>query len=94
MLQSTSRESLGIQLKDNVVIFDEAHNINDAVASIHSVSLDEKSIERAHSQLTRYFQKYQTRLKGSNVTYIKQLLLLLQKLISFLHQSLDSKSSG
>jgi hypothetical protein len=32
----STRESLGINLKDSVVIFDEAHNLVDAVTAIHS----------------------------------------------------------
>jgi chromosome transmission fidelity protein 1 len=39
VLQPEARESLGIQLKDAVVIFDEAHNLLDAIHSAHSAAV-------------------------------------------------------
>ncbi len=36
LLHSATRESLGVNLKDCVIIIDEAHNLVDTVTSIHS----------------------------------------------------------
>ena len=36
ILSSQTRQSVGISLKNNVVVFDEAHNIVEAVNQIHS----------------------------------------------------------
>ncbi|KAJ3289712.1 DEAD H (Asp-Glu-Ala-Asp His) box helicase 11 [Rhizoclosmatium sp. JEL0117] len=77
MLQKSTRESLGIKLKGNIVIFDEAHNIIDTITSIYSITLELHQIQRAHFQLQSYLIKYSNRLKGKNVVYIKQILILL-----------------
>lgn len=37
-------------------------------------------ILQSHSQLSQYLERYSSRLKGSNVVYIKQLLVLLKTL--------------
>ena len=39
VLQPEARDSLGIQLKDAIVIFDEAHNLLDAINSAHSAAV-------------------------------------------------------
>ena len=39
LLHERTRQSLGIDLTDQVVIFDEAHNIADAITAMGSVAL-------------------------------------------------------
>jgi chromosome transmission fidelity protein 1 len=36
LLSKSTRESVGIKLEGNIVIFDEAHNLIDAVNQTHS----------------------------------------------------------
>ncbi|KNC95958.1 DNA repair helicase (rad3) [Spizellomyces punctatus DAOM BR117] len=80
LLQKTARESVGITVKGNIVIIDEAHNLIDAITSVHSVSLDSRQLNRSEAQLQSYLQKYKSRLKGKNLAYIRQLLLLIKAL--------------
>ncbi|KAI8613865.1 helicase C-terminal domain-containing protein [Chytriomyces sp. MP71] len=91
MLQKSTRESLGIKLKGNIVIFDEAHNLIDTITSIYSVTLEMHQLRRAQAQLQAYFSKYVGRLKGKNVIYIKQTLILLTALLGQLAK-LDLKT--
>lgn len=39
VLMPDARESLGIDLQDSVLVFDEAHNLLDAINSAHSTSV-------------------------------------------------------
>ncbi|TPX68230.1 hypothetical protein SpCBS45565_g03214 [Spizellomyces sp. 'palustris'] len=78
--QKTARESVGITVKGNIVIIDEAHNLIDAITSVHSVSLDSRQLNRSDAQLQSYLQKYKSRLKGKTLAYIRQLLLLIKAL--------------
>lgn len=39
LLHQATRESLGVDLKDNIVVLDEAHNVIDAILEMHSVTL-------------------------------------------------------
>lgn len=84
LLQKTAREALDINLKDHVVIIDEAHNLMDAIAGIYSVSVSLSQLQRSRSQLTTYLQKFRNRLKGKNRVYVAQTVRLLDSLIGYL----------
>ncbi|KAI9141155.1 helicase C-terminal domain-containing protein [Paraphysoderma sedebokerense] len=90
LLSKQSRESLDVRLKNNIVVIDEAHNIIETINSVYSISIDAKQIERAHSQTSSYLLRYQTRLKGSNTRYIRQLLLLLKGLHKYFRMTLQN----
>lgn len=54
----------------------------DTILSIHSDDLSLPSLVQARSQLKTYLLRFKARLKGRNALHLKQLLLLLQGLIS------------
>ncbi len=39
LLHAHSRESVGVKLRGNVVIIDEAHNLFDTISNVHSVEV-------------------------------------------------------
>uniref|UniRef100_H2Z3N9 DNA 5'-3' helicase n=1 Tax=Ciona savignyi TaxID=51511 RepID=H2Z3N9_CIOSA len=80
LLHKATREASGIKLK-SVVIIDEAHNLVEALNSMHSCLVTAKQISKAHGQLTRYAHKFNTRLKAKNLFYVKQILYVLQNLL-------------
>lgn len=84
ILSAQTRESLGIDLKENIIIFDEAHNILETVQDIHRAEIDSTNIVKTRRCLWRYLQKYESRLKGQNSYYINQLLAILERLGNFL----------
>jgi chromosome transmission fidelity protein 1 len=79
----SAREAAGIRLKDSIIIVDEAHNLIDAINSLHSIVFDEHRVgcnvnsEKAFEQLTGYFEKYKNRFNSNNTMYIKQILFIL-----------------
>lgn len=91
LLSKDTRESLGVQLEGNVVIFDEAHNIIEAVNSTYTVEVTSKQLVVARRSLWAYFKKYEKRFKGKNSFYIKQLLSILELLTKFLRLMGKSK---
>uniref|UniRef100_A0A7N6FLN5 Helicase ATP-binding domain-containing protein n=1 Tax=Anabas testudineus TaxID=64144 RepID=A0A7N6FLN5_ANATE len=54
VLHEATRKAAGVQLKGQVVIIDEAHNLSDTLSCIHSAELNGAQLCRAHSQLTQY----------------------------------------
>ncbi|KAL4152190.1 hypothetical protein PRNP1_009124 [Phytophthora ramorum] len=92
LLSKDTRETLGIALEDNIVIFDEAHNIIDAINNTYKVEITSKQLVVVRRSLWSYFSKYEKRFKGKNAFYIKQLLSILECLTKFLRQL--SKSAG
>ncbi|ETW02806.1 hypothetical protein, variant [Aphanomyces invadans] len=89
LLSKSTRESMGINIKGSIVIFDEAHNIADAVNNTYSVTVSGQHLIKTRRQVWSYFQRYEKRLQGRNVYYIKQLLAVLQNC----HKFLTSKSA-
>ncbi|XP_041853277.1 ATP-dependent DNA helicase DDX11 isoform X2 [Melanotaenia boesemani] len=84
VLHEATRRAAGVQLKGQVVIIDEAHNLSDTLSCIHSAELTGAQLCRAHSQLTQYADRYKSRLKAKNLMYIKQILFVIEGLVRVL----------
>ncbi|KAM3870578.1 ATP-dependent DNA helicase DDX11 [Diretmus argenteus] len=84
VLHEATRRASGIQLKGQVLIIDEAHNLSDTLSCIHSMELTGAQFCRAHSQLTQYSERYKSRLKAKNLMYIKQILFVFEGLVRVL----------
>ncbi|KAJ6111623.1 Helicase-like DEXD box c2 type [Penicillium sp. IBT 18751x] len=84
LLQNSSRDALNLSVKGHVVIIDEAHNLMDAIAGIHSVTVSLHQLHIAISQLTIYARKFKTRLKGKNRNYIAQVIRLVNSIANYL----------
>ena len=85
LFQAESRKSFSINLKNQIVIIDEAHNLIDTIASIHSVEISDNHVNQAHAQLNNYITKYKSRFSAKNMLYLRQLLSVLvglQKLMT------------
>ena len=80
LLQKSAREALGICLKDNVIVIDEAHNLMDAIAGLFSVSLSLKQLETSMAQVRMYAQRFMKKLKGKNRVYVSQVIRLLSSI--------------
>lgn len=91
LLQKTAREALGVNIRGNVVIVDEAHNLTSAIADTLSVSVPLSHLELAQSQLLGYCQKFKNKLKGKNRVYIAQIIRIIKACILHLQQVATSK---
>lgn len=80
LLQRSAREALNLSVKNHVVIIDEAHNLMDAIAGIHSVTVTLAQLQLAISQLTTYARKFKGRLKGKNRSYVAQVIRLVSSI--------------
>ncbi|KAK4934826.1 ATP-dependent DNA helicase chl1 [Elasticomyces elasticus] len=88
LLQKSAREALGVSLKGNVIIIDEAHNLMDAIADTFSVSLRLNQLEEAVQQMTGYAVRFKNRLKGKNRVYVTQVIRLLNSLTECMRGSI------
>ncbi|KAI9758269.1 MAG: 60S ribosomal protein L28 [Chaenotheca gracillima] len=96
LLQKSAREALGLSVKGNVVIIDEAHNLMDAITNIHSIRVSLDQFLAAEDDLICYHTKFRSRLKGRNLVYIKQITRLLSAIIAYLksYAEKSAKSDG
>jgi chromosome transmission fidelity protein 1 len=90
LLQKSAREALGVSVKDNIVVIDEAHNLMDAIADTLSVSMTLVQLQTATQQVTNYVQRFKNRLKGKNRVYVTQILRLLNSLVDGLQSTAKS----
>lgn len=72
ILHKNTRTACGIHLKDSVVIIDEAHNLLDTIANIHSSLVSGYQLLCAHSQLVQYRDKFREKFSPYNLLYINQ----------------------
>ncbi|XP_064405283.1 ATP-dependent DNA helicase DDX11-like isoform X2 [Halichondria panicea] len=89
LLHAHTRDSVGVRLRGNVVIIDEAHNLLDTITNVYSVEVNGLHVSKAFSQLSQYMQRYRSRLKAKNLMYINQLLHVLNCFLN----TLGSKGS-
>ncbi|KAL8737705.1 MAG: hypothetical protein Q9181_001423 [Wetmoreana brouardii] len=93
LLQKSAREALGISLKGHIVVIDEAHNLMDAISSIHSIAVTQSQLHRCRNQLRVYLQKFRNKLKGKNRVYVTQAARLIDSVSECLDR-LNSEQRG
>lgn len=77
LLNPKTRAAIGLSLQSALVVVDEAHNLPEALRSLHSCRLSLPVVQAALHQLTGYTQKYMDRLAGRNLHYLGQLRKIL-----------------
>ncbi|KAH7866903.1 hypothetical protein Vadar_026488 [Vaccinium darrowii] len=85
LLSKSSRESLGLNLKNNIVIIDEAHNLADSLINMYDSKITVSQLERVHSHIGKYFERFRNLLGPCNRRYIQTLMVLTQAFLRFLH---------
>ncbi|KAK2971189.1 hypothetical protein RJ640_008613 [Escallonia rubra] len=99
LLSKSSRESIGLDLKNNIVIIDEAHNLADSLIRMYDSKITSPQLEHVHSNLERYFQRFRNLLGPGNRRYIQTLMVLTRAFLQTLSNSscseevYDAKSS-
>ena len=89
LLHAATRKALGLNLKNSIVIIDEAHNLVETITNIHSMSVTGHMLGAAYTQLNQYRDRYSARLKAKNLLYIKQILFILSRFIKLLGKNLE-----
>ena len=83
LLHEKTRDSLGVNVKGNVIIFDEAHNIIDTINQLHSAILTQKQIDVALFQIKEYKNRYEKKLSSKNLFYVNQIITILNAFLRF-----------
>ncbi|KAL8098973.1 hypothetical protein AgCh_031615 [Apium graveolens] len=76
LLSKSSRESLGLDLKNNIVIIDEAHNLADSLISMYDSKVTSYQMEHVLSHLEMYIQWFCNMLGPGNRRYIQIMIVL------------------
>ncbi|KAK4614734.1 ATP-dependent DNA helicase chl1 [Fulvia fulva] len=94
LLQKSAREALGISVKGHVVVIDEAHNLMSAVEGTYSAQISDLQLRRAKDALITYLQKFRNRLKGSNRSYVTQVVRVVDALLQFAIRMKGGNANG
>ncbi|KAH1048040.1 hypothetical protein J1N35_038824 [Gossypium stocksii] len=89
LLSKASREALGLNLKDNIVIIDEAHNLADSLISMYDAKITLSQLENVHSHIEKYFGRFRSLLGPGNRRYIQTLLVLTRAFLRILLNDKD-----
>uniref|UniRef100_A0A674BQL7 DEAD/H (Asp-Glu-Ala-Asp/His) box helicase 11 n=1 Tax=Salmo trutta TaxID=8032 RepID=A0A674BQL7_SALTR len=83
VLHEGTRRASGVQLKGQVLIIDEAHNLSDVLSCIHSSELTGAQVH-THTHTHNNCSLSMSRLKAKNLMYIKQILFVVEGLVRVL----------
>lgn len=92
LLHKKTREQLDINVKDSVIIIDEAHNLLDTIASIHSAEITADQLQRVHQQLNAYKTKYLDRFSTKNLLRLNQLISVANRFMKLIMKSPNESS--
>ena len=62
-----TRQALGVHIRGNVLIVDEAHNLVDAVNNAHSAQVSAAQLRAAQGHLSGYYQRFRSRLTAGRI---------------------------
>jgi chromosome transmission fidelity protein 1 len=85
ILSNDQRESLGINLQGNIVIFDEAHNIVDAANNSHSAEISTHHLKSIAGVLHSYLNRFRSVLSGKNLYNLQVLTSVVTSLLEKIH---------
>ncbi|KAJ8080392.1 ATP-dependent DNA helicase chl1 [Marasmius tenuissimus] len=84
LLQKSSREALGIDLSNQIVVIDEAHNLISTLLSLSTTRLTFRTLQISLSQVATYVSKFRKRLSTQNMLHLKRLATFLDALKKYL----------
>lgn len=71
---------MNLNLKESIIIIDEAHNLLDTISAIHSADIRLDQIQQCQRQLTAYKNKYIHRFSAKNLLRLNQLISIANRL--------------
>ncbi|SBT80172.1 DEAD box helicase, putative [Plasmodium malariae] len=81
ILNEQVRKNLKINIKNNIVIFDESQNIIENINDSNSIAIENHHILFCKLILKEYIDKYENILNNNNIVMIKQLIIYCNMLI-------------
>lgn len=86
-----SRGSIGLNIKNAIVVIDEAHNLMDTISSMNSVTTSVSDFSVAISGLKQYLNKFARRLNSGNRIHLVKLIKLCHVVEKFMSKPQNYK---
>ncbi|KAF9778687.1 helicase C-terminal domain-containing protein [Thelephora terrestris] len=84
LLSGVARKALGIDVTNQIIVIDEAHNLVSTLLSLSSVVLGSSVIRVSISQLDAYLSKFRLRLSHDHLLYLEKLRVSLNAIRQFI----------
>uniref|UniRef100_A0A0R3RRC4 Helicase ATP-binding domain-containing protein n=1 Tax=Elaeophora elaphi TaxID=1147741 RepID=A0A0R3RRC4_9BILA len=89
LFQEEARKAWGIELSNNVIVIDEAHNLLETITNSHFVTLYAKELKSVLSILDVYLNRFQSRLTPVHKKYLRQLSTIVNVLLMYMNHASD-----
>ncbi|CAH6719629.1 ATP-dependent DNA helicase Chl1p [[Candida] jaroonii] len=83
ILESTTRDLLKLDLKNSIVIIDEAHNLIDSITSLNSMKISQLELNKILGGLETYYKKFVNRLNSGNRINLVKLIKIVKIIMKF-----------
>ncbi|RLN28385.1 putative ATP-dependent RNA helicase DDX11 [Panicum miliaceum] len=93
LLLKSARESLGLNLKNSIVIIDEAHNLADSLTNMYNSKITSSQLKAVLSHLDAYLNRFHDVLGAGNRRYIQTLTVLTRSFLRVLINNQDGAST-
>lgn len=87
LLHHETRKASSLDLKDNIVVVDEAHNLLETICNIHSANITGRQLIGTHTLLSRYYRKFHKRMSPKNALMIKTIVEFTTAILRFIDAS-------
>ncbi|XP_065320244.1 ATP-dependent DNA helicase DDX11-like isoform X1 [Gordionus sp. m RMFG-2023] len=86
ILDPEARQANGIDLTDNVLIIDEAHNLIETIFNINSNEINGLHLLRLYYQLSKYMERFEKRFTPDNMKQMQDALNIVENLVEYLKE--------
>lgn len=87
LLSDTARNSMKLNLRNNIIVIDEAHNLIETINNIYSSEVSLNDLIYCQIGLSKYLQKFKLRLNPGNRINLLKLLKLLNVIIKYINDN-------
>ncbi|ODM93421.1 putative ATP-dependent RNA helicase DDX11-like protein 8 [Orchesella cincta] len=84
ILHKSTREGVGLKIKNSTLLLDEAHNIIESISNMYSTSITLGQLENCATGLKTYMQRYMNRFNSKHLLKLKQISFIIKALQKFI----------
>lgn len=87
VMSNANRDAIHLDLSNRIVVIDEAHNISDAIDSMHTADLTSQQLHLMRCSVLAYRERFAVQLNTMNLSQLKLVLHIITQIEAFLSQT-------
>ena len=93
ILNKRIKNNININLENNIIVFDEAHNIIENILQCANTDINNNELIALLISLFLYYSKYKTKLNSSNNLNIRQIVSIIKIFLNYMKKSLNNENN-